>query len=384
MEDKQLERFEKYKKWIMALVFAVILIVIYKTFDNLHKIFDSIAVIFKALKPFTIGFIMAYILNMPCKKISAKLRSTKYNFLQKNSKAISILSIYLIGFLLVYILFRLVVPELYKNVIDLYYNIPNYFDDVISGIVKWQNENNIILFEVDKISATDTFNKLLSKIDISEFSKYAEGVVSITSGVINGFIGIIVSVYMLIDKEKIIESSKRLCRRFFKSEKSEKIISIVGKINQIFSKYIFCLLLDAFIVAVLSSVILTVLGVKYAPVLGLMMGICNLIPYFGAIISSICSIVITLITGGLFKAIWTAVALLILQQVDGNYISPKIMGQMLNVSPLWIIFAVTIGGGVFGVAGMILSVPIMMVIKMIASEVIRNRETEHQKENKNV
>ncbi len=371
-----MEKIGKYKKWILALIFSVILIVVYKTFDNFSKIMGFIGLVWKSLSPFVVGFVIAYILNMPCRKINTKLSGSKKKFISKNSKAISIILVYLISLLALFVIIRSIVPALYKNIVDLYYNIPRYFDEAISAVVKWQSENNITIFEVDEMTATNTFNNILSKIDITEFSKYAKGVINITSSVINLFIGIIVSVYMLIDKERIIETSKHLTRILLKKETSEKIIKVVAKVNEIFSKYIFCLLLDALFMAVVSTIVLSLIKVKYALILGLMIGICNLIPYFGAIISGVSSVLITLLTGGILKAIWAAIGLGLLQQIDGNFVGPKIMGQMLNVSPLWIIFAVTLGGGLFGVGGMIISVPLLMVIKMIASEAIKNKEAE--------
>ena len=154
---------------------------------------------------------------------------------------------------------------------------------------------------------------------------------------------------MLIDKEKIKASCRRVLYLILKEEKSSKLIMYVKRINGVFSKYIFCLLLDALIMAVAATTILSILNVKYAMILGLMIGVLNLIPYFGAICAAVLSIIITLITGGFFQALWTAIALIVLQQIDGNFIGPKIMGQVLDASPLWIIFAVTLGGGLFGI-----------------------------------
>ncbi|MDD6734867.1 MAG: AI-2E family transporter [Clostridiales bacterium] len=377
-----MKKLEKYSNWIIALVFTVIVIAVYKTFDNFHKIAGGLRVVMGILTPFVIGFVIAYILNMPAKKINALCVKSKYKFIRDKAKVISILAVYLAGALLLFIIIRSIVPALYNNIMDLYYNIPHYFDDAVSAVADWQTKHDLSLFEVDKIDAANALNNLLGKINVAEFSKYAKGVVSITSGVINVFIGIIISVYMLIDKEKIKNSVQRVMRIFIKEERTNKIISGVKRINDVFSRYVFCLLMDAVIIAVLSTIVLSLLRVRYAIILGGLIGVCNLIPYFGAIFASVFSIIITLITGGLFKAIWTAVSLLMLQQVDGNFIGPKIMGQMLDASPLWIIFAVTVGGGLFGVAGMIISVPILVVIKMIVSDYINMKESK-EKEIKN-
>ncbi len=371
-----MKKFEKYRNWLIALVFIVVVIAVYKTFDNFYKIAAWIGLVIESLTPFLIGFIIAYILNMPCKKISAFCAKSKYTFVRDKRKAISIVSVYLIMILIMYIVIRAIAPALYRNSVDLYNNIPGYIEDILATIETWQSEHNVRIFEINEANITKAFNSVLGKIDITEFSKYAKGVVNVTSGVINAFIGIIVSIYMLIDNEKIKVGARRVLRIFMKEEKSTKLIDSIKKINGIFSKYVFCLLLDAIIMAVLATVVLSILKVRYAMILGGLIGICNLIPYFGAIVASVLSIAITLVTGGVFKAITAAVALIIIQQIDGNFIGPKIMGQMLNASPLWIIFAVTLGGGLFGIGGMIVSVPILVTLKMIISDFINEKETE--------
>lgn len=369
-----MKKLEKYNNWIIALVFVVVVIAIYKTFDNFYKIAEFAGLVAKSLSPFFIGFVVAYILNMPCKKIDALCRKSKYRFINNKSKAISIVSVYLIMLLLLYIGIRAVAPALYRNILDLYNNIPGYIDEILETLENWQTEYNIELFKINEDNLMKAFNSILGKFDITEFSKYAKGVVNITSGVVNVFIGLIVSVYMLIDKEKIKASTRRILRIFLKEEKSRKLINRVKKVNGIFSKYLFCLVLDAFIMAVLATLILSVLRVRYAMILGMMIGVLNLIPYFGAIFASVTSVIITIITGGLFKAISAAIALIVLQQIDGNLIGPKIMGQMLDASPLWIIFAVTLGGGLFGILGMIISVPVLVTVKMAASEFVEEKE----------
>lgn len=369
-----MKKIEKYGNWVIALVFVIVVIAVYKTFDNIYKIIGALGRVFKILSPFVIGFVIAYILNMPAKQINKLFKNSKYKFLREKSKALSIALVYLIAVLLVFFVIRAVVPAIYKNLLDLYYNIPGYIDEVIVALSNWQAEHDIELFNLNRPDSAKALEHILDMLDVNEFSKYAQGVVSATSGVINVFIAIIISVYMLIDKEQIGASLKRIMVIFLKKERTEKIVKDISRVNEIFSKYVSCLLLDAVIIAVLATIVLSILHVRYAIILGAMIGIFNLIPYFGAIIASVSSVIITLITGGIFKAIWTAAALLILQQIDGNFIGPRIMGQLLNASPLGIIFAVTFGGGLFGVPGMIISVPVLVVIKMIVTDYINDKE----------
>ena len=193
-----MERFGKYGNWIIGLIFAVIVIAVYKTFDNFSKIVDAVKLVWNALTPFVIGFVVAYILNIPCKKLVSTFRNSKRLFLKNHAKALSISIIYLSVLLLLFIVIRSVVPALYKNLVDLYNNAPRYFDEAVSWIVKWQKEYNITIFEVDKLTATNAMNNILNNIDIAQFSKYAQGVVKLTSSAMNLLIGIIASIYMTI------------------------------------------------------------------------------------------------------------------------------------------------------------------------------------------
>lgn len=375
-----MKKFDKYKSWFIAFVFAVAVIAVYKTFDNFYKIAEFIGVLVKSLTPFVVGFVIAYILNIPATKIENLCKKSKYGVIKKKSKGISIIGVYLLTALIFYVVIRAIAPALYRNAVDLYNNIPGYIDQALATIENLQKQYGFTLFDLNETNIINAFNAFLSKFDITEFSKYAKGVVNITSGVINVFIGIIVSVYMLIEKEKISASLKRFIRIFLKEEKCKKLFAGINKVNDIFSRYLFCLVLDATIMAVLSTIILSILKVKYAIILGIMIGMFNLIPYFGAIFAGCLSVIITLLTGGFFQALWAAIFLVILQQVDGNFISPKIMGEVLDASPLLIILAVTLGGGLFGIGGMIISVPIVVTVKMAITEFLNEKEAEQSEE----
>ena len=140
--------------------------------------------------------------------------------------------------------------------------------------------------------------------------------------------------------------------------------------NQIFCKFLSSQIIDAIIVGILATIVMSILKVKYAFLLGFMIGLFNIIPYFGAIVAVIISALITLITGGLAQAIWMIVCVTILQQIDANIINPKIVGNSLEISPLLIIFSVTIGGAYFGVLGMFLAVPVAAVLKILINDYI--------------
>ncbi|MBR5808559.1 MAG: AI-2E family transporter, partial [Clostridia bacterium] len=235
-----MKKFDKYRNWIVAFVFAVAVIAVYKTFDNFYKVAEIIGVFVKSLSPFVIGFVIAYILNIPATKIERLCQKSKYALIKKRSKGISIVGVYLITALLFYIAISAIAPALYRNFVDLYFNIPGYINEALATIENLQQQYGFTLFEINEANILNAFNTFLGKIDIAEFGKYAKGVVNITSGVINVLIGIIVSVYMLIEKEKIKAALKRMARVLLKEEKAGKLIENVRKINNVFSKYLFC------------------------------------------------------------------------------------------------------------------------------------------------
>ena len=371
-----MKRFNEYKNWITGFIFAVAVIAVYKTFDNFYKVAEIFGTVIKSLSPFIIGFIIAYILNIPANKISDICQKSKYNFLKKQNKAISIIGVYFLLVTVVYVSVSAIAPAIYRNIVDLYSNIPLYIGKAMAAIEDIQSKYGFTLFEFNEVNIMNAFDKIFGKFDLAEFGKYARGVVNITSGFVNVLIGIIVSVYMLIEKEKIEAFVKRVVKICFKKEKGGKLIGILNNINNVFSKYLFCLILDAAIMAILATIILSIMKVKYAIILGIVIGVFNFIPYFGAILAVCLSVVITLITGGWVQGLWVAIFLVALQQIDGNFIGPKIMGEVLDASPLLIILAVTLGGGLFGIVGMIVSVPILVTVKMALTQFIDEKETE--------
>ncbi len=369
-----MKNYRQYMKWIIAFVFGVALIAVYKTFDNMQHVLSFIGDVFSALTPFIIGFVIAYILNLPCKKLEKLYSGANVKFVKEKSKMLAILSVYIIFILLIAIAVRTVIPSLYNNVTDLYNNIIPFTQNALGELEALQEKLGITFVEINGDTAKATVQNILNSINMGEFGKYAKGAMSFTSGLFNVFIGLIVSIYMLIDREQLISGLNRLLALVIPKEKEERVKVYLSRINVIFSNYIYSCVLDAFIVAVLATIILSIIGVKYSIIFGTFIGLCNLIPYFGAIISNCLTVLFTIFSGGIMKAVWVAAGLLVLGQVDGNFIGPKIMGNKLEVRPLLIIFAVTLGGGLFGIGGMLLSVPMMTVIKMIVSEAVTNWE----------
>ena len=191
-----------------------------------------------------------------------------------------------------------------------------------------------------------------------------------TNVIFDLFVTIVVSVYMLLERSDIKSFLQNLSKAIFDKKTNEAIARYYRKTNSIFFSFITSQLLDAIIVGIVTGIAMSIMKVKYAVLLGFLIGLFNIIPYFGAIVAVIIAVIITIFTGGFIQAIWLAVIVVALQQIDANIINPKILGNSLNLSPILVIFAVTVGGAYFGVLGMFLGVPVIAFIKIILEDFI--------------
>ena len=222
-------------------------------------------------------------------------------------------------------------------------------------------------------------------LNIEQIIGYVMNAISAVFSIVDIFIAIIVSIYILVERKQIITFLKKLAGALFKERTYKNLDKYFNNSNEIFFKFIASQFLDAIVVGILVSIALTIMGVKYAPLLGFFIGLFNMIPYVGAIIATVISALITLITGGLSQTIWMLIVTIILQQIDANIINPKIVGQSLKISPLLVLFAVTVGGAYFGILGMFLAVPVIAVIRILVEDyIVYKNYLKKRKEKENI
>ena len=203
---------------------------------------------------------------------------------------------------------------------------------------------------------------------------YINTVIGVFGAVFNIFVTIVISIYILLQRKDIKEFLKKLGKSMFDESAYTRLSKYFTTSNKILLDFIYCQIIDAIIIGILVSIALTIIGVKYSILLGFFIGLFNIIPYFGAIIAIAVAVLITVFTGGVQQALIMAVTVIILQQIDANIINPKILGDGLKISPILVIFAVTIGGEFFGVIGMFLSVPVIAILKLLIVDFIEIRE----------
>ncbi len=374
------EKKQGITRWIYWFLLGVAIIIVYKTLDNFGQIKESIGNLFNVLEPFIIGLLIAYLLYIPCKKLEQFYKkSKKVKFINKKARLLSVVTIYIIVITVIALTLNFVLPAIAKSIIDLVNNFQTYYNSTINSI---NNLPENFALKNDIINAIENIQNIDLKqfINLEKLTQYAKGAINIVSGVFNIFVAFIVSIYLLLEREEILNFMKKLTRVVFKKETYQNIDNYFNKSNEIFFKFLSSQLLDAVVVGILTSIAMSLLGVKYALLLGFIIGLFNLIPYFGAIIAVIIAIVVTLFTGGFGQAFLMAVIVIILQQIDANIINPKIVGSSLKISPLLVIFAVTVGGAYFGVLGMFLAVPIVAILKILISDYIEYKNKIKNKE----
>ena len=369
-----IKKFKGETKWFYWFTLLVAIVIVYKILDNFTGIGEWVAELIKVIKPFLMAILLAYLLYIPARKIEALYRKNKV--LSKKARGLSVATTYILAILIIALLIKILVPMLSDSIGELASNLPGYYDSAIKYIEELP-EDNIL-----KTEAVQNAIKKLQQIDIAKLldldnlAMYLEKVIGIANGIFSAFVTIVVSIYILLERAEIVNFVKRLNRSIFTEKKCQAIDRYFEKGNDIFFKYISGQIIDAIVVAIIMSVALTIMKVKYAVLLGFLIGVFNLIPYFGAIIAVIVACVITIFTGGFVQTIWVAVVLIIIQQIDANIINPKILRDALEISKILIIFAVTVGGAYFGVLGMFLGVPAIAVIKMMLDDYIERNEKE--------
>ena len=369
---------KNFSKWMYLFLLAVAIILVYKFLDNFTAIGNAIGKFVGVISPFLAGALMAYLLYIPASRIEKKLLKSKKKVLKKKARGLSVFITFTIAILLIILLVNVILPIVTESVIELVNNFQNYWNTTISKLNELPEDS---FLKSEKVTeAIREIGKNIQNIDLKQYinpekiTEYIKGVLGVASGIFDVFVTIIVSIYILLQRTQIIEFFKNVTIAIFGEKMYNQISKYVHNSNQIFFKFISGQLIDAVVVGILVTIAMSIIGVKYSILLGFMIGLFNIIPYFGAIVAVGLSILITIITGGLSQAFWMSLVVIILQQIDSNIINPKIIGDSLEISPLLVIIAVTIGGAYFGVLGMFLAVPIAAVFKIIINDWIEAKK----------
>lgn len=356
-------------------------------FFFLYRINDVLSVIskiFNILSPIIYGLAFAYILNPVVHFFERKivhLTSQKLKnetSARKISRSVSIIITLVIVICFIYILCAMIVPEILNSVINAAANMPEQISNIEIFLNNtFQNENNRLLPDLTSIveKATEVFNNWVQNDFLKSLNSILSGV---TTGVIgfgkellNIVVGIMVSVYVLMSKETFTGQSKKIIYALFKTRNANWIIRTCRKSNAIFSGFIYGKIIDSLIIGILCFICLYIFKFPYAMLVSVIVGVTNIIPFFGPFIGAVPSAILIFLVDPI-KGLYFILFILVLQQIDGNIIGPKILGDSTGLSAFWVIFSILVGGGLFGFVGMLLGVPVFAVFYFVIGEVVNS------------
>ena len=374
-----MNKIKEYRSYIIALGFVIIAIVAYKLIDNIPVIMHWLRVLLGVLSPFIIGFIMAFVLSIPVGRVQRLIEKTGKEKLIKHKRGIAVTLVYVVAAAILTLILSFAIPPLARNLLDLLAKLPLYYKDTIAYVKTFADKDGMILgYNVSQLDNI-RFEDLFSFIDRTQLATYAQGVFKFGGTLLNVFISTILSIYMLLSRESLLASMKRIVTVFLPKRIADGIVKY-SKITAVtFKKYVYGMFMDALVVGSSCTIAFTILGVPYSALLGIMMGLANIVPYFGAIAGAFTVALITLMSDGALKAVIVLAIILVIQQLDGNVIQPKIVGVNVGIKPIYVLLALTLGGGFFGMPGMIFGVPVIAVLKIILSDLIRFWEERKKK-----
>jgi predicted PurR-regulated permease PerM len=328
----------------------------YKIIDNYDYFFNIGRKILSITSPFIYAMICAYVLNPVVRFFEKKF---------KMKRAIAIAITYFIIVALVFIVLFFTIPSIIDSILNITKEMPTY----VEVVQKWTNailQNERIKGLIIQAGLLNKFEEMSSQIGsvaIGLLQNLAMYLLSFTSNLLNVILGFLISVYVLADKEKFVKGARIVTYMILKEENGTKLITFIRTYNKMIGVYIGIKAIDSAIIGIISLIGLLIVGEPYAPLIALIEGVTNMIPYFGPLIGELVGAVVAIFISPM-KALIVFILLLCIHLFDAWYLDPKLIGKKVGVSPFGIILGVAIGGGFLGPVGMLLGSPTMATIKI--------------------
>ena len=349
---------------------------------------DAVATLTNILMPFIYGGVIAYLLKPVCNTVENFLRRLFPEKLHGFAGGLAVAATILFGLLLVYALLMMIIPQLITSVTTLYYTGRAN----MGKFVTWLNH---LQFVADNQTLMEYVNKAYAAISVdldswikntlmpsmqNIISGVGIGVLNVVTVFKNLIIGIIVAVYLLAARRKFVRQARLILYSLFKPRWADAIVTEVQYADKMFGGFINGKILDSAIIGLLCYLVCVIVKFPSALLVSVIIGVTNVIPFFGPFIGAVPATLLILIQNPI-KALWFVLFILILQQLDGNIIGPKILGNTTGLSSFWVLFAILLFGGLWGFVGMIIGVPLFAVIydvikKLVIHGLGRNEELE--------
>ncbi|WP_105618593.1 AI-2E family transporter [Vallitalea okinawensis] len=378
---------------LLRVILITYAILVFKFSMNWDDTLTGVGKYIDLLFPFLLGFLFAFLINPGVTKFEAyysKLyfrKGTDKNkkkedraIIEKKKKRVrnlSIFTMYLIVLFFVVLTIRYIVPQLLDSISTLLVDFPDVIEDVVERAT---------VFSDNIVKDSESFNQFYDAIKgyipsvlgtiesffTSFIPSLLETSISITNNVFDLVMALIISVYLIADKERFIILGKKLNYAIFKKGLADHILEISRECNNIFKRFFVGKTLDSLIIGILCFICMNLFNFPYALLISVIVGITNMIPYFGPFIGAVPGFFIILFVDPI-KSLWFILFILALQQFDGIILGPKILGESVGLRPIWIVFSIIVGGGLFGFAGMLLGVPTFTVLYNLTKRYINKR-----------
>ena len=363
------------KKIMLLIVFAAI---IFWLGQYINLVFQILFNILKILTPLILGFAIAFILNVFMKVIESfwdRIFRNAGKINKKLKRPLSLLITFLIIGIFLFILLFMIVPEISNSIAKIVKMLPTYMDHLEANITTFMKNSGLTFvnfpdLEIDWGRITTTIGNFLSEGGKSFFNTTLDVTSSIFSVFVNLILGIVFSIYMLLQKEKLNNQFKRVMNAFLPSEIIKHVLNVGIIANHVFTRFVKGQFLEAVIIGILCFIGMSILRLPYAVMISALVGFTALIPIVGAFIGTAIGALLILLVNPI-QALWFIIFIIVLQQLEGNLIYPRVVGKSIGLPGIWVLAAVTIGGSIGGILGMLLSVPICSIVyTLFRNEVI--------------
>ena len=382
MDQKRDSRYVKWGLTALAVIFISIVLVV--IFTNLPGFFDVLKKTGKILSPLVTGAVIAFLLNPLVKLVDRGVKSyfLKRQMKEKNAAKLSrtagVLFALVFAVLVLIGFFSMLLPQLYESVLSIWNSAPAYYRKAEAWVLEVLEDNPEIQTYINT-----AFDKVYEVVEnwfkttfLSDMTKLLSAVTSSVIAVIKSFanfiIGFVASIYILFSKEKFQAQAKKLVAGIFSPAGADRVLAIAAETNRVLNGFVIGKIIDSAIIGVLCYIGMALLRLPYAALLSTIVGITNVIPVFGPVIGMIPGALILLLINPL-QALYFLIFVLVLQQVDGNVIGPKILGNTVGISGFWVLVSITIAASLFGFAGMLLGVPVFAIIYSLVSDKLNRR-----------
>lgn len=370
------------KNVLICILFTIFLLFVK---DNFSVVWNAICLVASIMTPFVIGFLFAYILNFPYKFFynkAFKFLKGKKPFLENMRKPLAIICTYASVVAVLGFLIAILVPQIADNIASLVERVPAYIDSIykwLASMAEWLNHNYNANIDIDASFAQlgQEIIKNLNGATIANMSKnflfdtLMPMITSTTAGIYNFVMGIVISVYFLSAKEMLCRQIKRMAVAFIPIKYLPKVYEVVDITDTKCGRFLVGDIIDAAFIGVLTFITMSIFQLPYAALIAVLIGVTNIIPFFGPFIGAIPSAVILFLESPWDMLIFIAIVFVI-QQLDGNLFKPKIIGSQVGLSSFWVLFSVIVGGSLFGMVGFILGTPIYAVIYTLVGKRAKN------------